>query len=353
MRIERGIARCRILLSIAAPLAIYLDPTEPILLRFMSPRGAAFFIDRRALAIMMAHLAYSVTIMLALRSRRIALRRIVLVSTLGDVAFGAAVALVTEGMNSPFYVFFLFAVLAAGLRGTQRTAYTVTAVSLGIYVGLILVALPDGFGFYLTRAVYLAITGYLVASLGRQRRILDANLHSLTRSLHDGYAQTLAGVNLRVESCRNLLLHGQSEKALCQLTDLQLGVTREYDELRAYVRSLHGLDGGPPPRPREEGTQFAVRAHFDGTLSVVEHALQIMVEGARNVSRHAHAPTAVLSASGGEGGIVIRLSDDGKGFPPDAKVPWSIESRAAEVGGDVRIDNSGPGGLVVVELPPE
>jgi len=31
LRIERSIAQCRILLSIAAPLAVYLDPTVPIL----------------------------------------------------------------------------------------------------------------------------------------------------------------------------------------------------------------------------------------------------------------------------------------------------------------------------------
>jgi hypothetical protein len=40
------------------------------------------------------------------------------VSTWGDVLFAAAIAFVTEGTNSPFYVYFLFAVLAAGLRGT-------------------------------------------------------------------------------------------------------------------------------------------------------------------------------------------------------------------------------------------
>ena len=248
-------------------------------------------------------------------------------------------------------MFFLFAVLAAGLRGTRRTAYLVTATSLGIYVGLILLARPDGLGFYLTRAAYLAITGYLVAFLGQQRRVLDSNFQGLTRSLHDGYAQTLAGVNLRVQACRQLIRHDQSEKAFAQLTELQEGVTREYDELRAYVRSLHGLDTAPPPRAGSDGTRFVVQASFDATLPTVEHALQILVEGARNVSRHARAERAVLSAIGSPSGIVIRLDDDGVGFAKGARPPWSIASRAAEVGGQVWIDDAGTGGLVVVDLP--
>jgi hypothetical protein len=351
LRIERRIARCRILLSLAAPLAVYLDPTEPILMRFMSLSGAAFFIDSRALAIMLGHLAYSVAIEVALRSPRVRLPRIVAIATWGDVAFAAAVASVTEGTNSPFYVFFLFAVLAAGLRGTRRTAYLVTAASLGIYVGLILLTRPDGLGFYLTRAVYLAITGYLVGFLGQQRRVLDSNFQGLTRSLHDGYAQTLAGVNLRVQACRQLIRHDQSEKAFAQLTELQEGVTREYDELRAYVRSLHGLDTAPPPRAGSDETRFVVQANFDAPLPIVEHVLQIMIEGARNVSRHARAGRAVLSAIGSPSGIVIRLDDDGVGFARDAQPPWSIASRAAEVGGQVWIDDAGTGGGVVVDLP--
>src|SRR5262245_59186012 len=120
VQIERNIAQCRILLSIAAPLAIYVDPTEPILMIFGRLAGRPFFIDARALTILLAHLIYSVAIYVALRSRRVSLGRIVALSTWGDVIFGATVALVTEGTNSPFYIYFLFAVLAAGLRGSRR-----------------------------------------------------------------------------------------------------------------------------------------------------------------------------------------------------------------------------------------
>jgi hypothetical protein len=167
----------------------------------------------------------------------------------------------------------------------------VTATSLALYVGLILLAWPDGFGFYLTRAVYLAITGYSVGFLGRQRRVLESNLNELTRSLHDGYAQTLAAVNLRVENCRELIRDGQTLEACAELADLQTGITREYDELRSYVRSLQGLANTPSGALASHETRFLVRAQFEAELPLLEHALNIMLEGARNASRH--APPAV------------------------------------------------------------
>jgi len=353
IRIERNIAQCRGLLSIAAPLAIYVDPTQPMLIRrFLQLDWGAFVLDPRTLAILLAHIAYSVVIFAAVQRPDAPLPRIVTVSTWGDVLFAGAIAFVTEGTNSPFYVYFLFAVLAAGLRGSFRAALWVTATSLALYVGLVLLAWPDGFGFYLTRAVYLAITGYSVGFLGRQRRVLESNLNELTRSLHDGYAQTLAAVNVRVENCREMIGEGQTAEAVAELADLQTGITREYDELRAHVRSLQGLPSAAVRTSARHPTRFRVRAHFEGGLPLVEHALHIMLEGARNASRHAHAASAAIEANGRGSTLLIRIEDDGVGFAPGAPPPWSIASRAHEVGGRVTIGANAPtGSQVHVELP--
>ncbi|MEW6267989.1 MAG: histidine kinase [Thermodesulfobacteriota bacterium] len=351
-RIERNIAQCRLLLAVAAPLAVYLDPTEPIL-RVMEVTGAAFFIDPRALAVMLAHLAYSVALALVVWTGRVALPRVVAASNCGDVLFGALVAMVTEGTNSPFYVYFLFAVLAAGLRGTRRSAFVVTTTSLALYFGLILVMRPDGFGFYLTRVVYLGITGYLVGFLGGERRQLDTSLQGVARSLHDGYTQSLAGVNLRLETCRELIRRGRSDRAFAELSELQHAVTREYDDLRAFVRALQGRETGPalPTGPRD--TRFTVHVDFEAPLPIVEHALQIMLEGARNVSRHASASSARIRAENARGRVLIRIEDDGVGFPRGVAAPWAIASRAAELGGRVRVASDGrvSGADVLVELP--
>lgn len=144
-RIERNIAQCRLILAVAGPLAVYVDPTEPTLLggRLW---GAAFYIDPHALTVMLVHIAYSIAVYLTVTRSQVDLGRLAVVSTCGDVLFGAAVALVTEGTNSPFYVYFAFAALAAGLRGTFRTSLLVTATSVALYLSLILIARPVGLG---------------------------------------------------------------------------------------------------------------------------------------------------------------------------------------------------------------
>jgi signal transduction histidine kinase len=93
-----------------------------------------------------------------------------------------------------------------------------------------------------------------------------------------------------------------------------------------------------------------VRAQFDGSLPLVEHALQIMLEGARNVGLHAGADSSAITVEGLAGEITIRIDDDGVGFPSGAPAPWAIASRAAELGGSVRMGDH-PGGHVTVLLP--
>jgi len=76
-------------------------------------------------------------------------------------------------------------------------------------------------------------TGYLVGFLGRQRRIPASNLHGLARSLHEGYSEALAGINLRIETSRELLRRDQEAEAFAELSELQSDIFREHDDLRA------------------------------------------------------------------------------------------------------------------------
>jgi hypothetical protein len=65
---------------------------------------------------------------------------------------------------------------------------------------------------------------------------------TIARSLHDGYLQALAAVNLRLEGCRDMLIGNELEPALAEIKEIQPGVTREYDEVQECVRSLAGAD---------------------------------------------------------------------------------------------------------------
>jgi signal transduction histidine kinase len=350
-----------VLLSVAALVTVYIDPTRPTLTRWLPLTGGPFTLDPLALAAMIAHLVYSVATDVALRGRLVSATRIASASTWADVLFGGVIALVTEGANSPSCLFFAFAVLAAGFRAGLQLTLKVTVASVALYLSLILVTYPEGVGFYIMRPVYLAITGYLVGYLGEQRLIVEARVRSLetarqreriARSLHDEYVQALAGVNVRLATCYELLRRGSIDRALAELKELQAGVNREHDALRAYIRSLLDLESQATPCDFDHRTYFSIEARFKGSLLLVEHALNVILEGARNVALHARANSAAISAEASVASVVITIDDDGVGFPAGAPPPWSIASRAAELGGEVRLrEGSQPGAHIEIELP--
>jgi signal transduction histidine kinase len=357
---ERHIARCRIILSIAAFVTVFIDPTRPTLTRWLPMTGGPFTLDRYPLAVLLAHLAYSVAVYVAAARGLAPAERIASLSTGADVVFGAAIALVTEGANSPFYVFFAFAVVAVGMRSGLRASLAVTGASVVLYLSLIVVSRPEGLQFYVMRPAYLAITGYLVGYLGEQRVALESRVRRLeaarqrehiARSLHDGYVQALSAVNLRLETCRERLRLGEADRVLADLTELQTGVNREHDQVRAYIRSLVDLESTPPASTRDDDTRYSLEGRLDGSLDLVEHALQIILEGIRNVGRHARARSARVAVRSSGPLVTITIDDDGVGFPPGSTPPWSIASRAAELGGSARLRaDAGPGGHVEITL---
>ena len=358
---ERGIARCRIFLSVTAILAWYVDPTEPALTRWLPLTGGAFVIDPYSITVLLAYLAYSVALAWTQQRALVPPARLAVVATCMDVLFGAAIVLVTEGATSLFYAFFAFAVLTAGLRSGLRAALMVTAASIGLYMFLTMLSARENHHFYVMRAAYLAITGYLVGYLGQERlkqearlRTLEANVQRerIARSLHDGYAQALAGVNLGLESCQELFRRGQQVDAMAGLGQLQTDVRREYDELRVYIRSLIEREHTPASVESHDATRFSVHTDFVGSAPFVEHVLKIMLEATRNVRRHARARAATITARTVAGDVVLAIDDDGIGFPDGIEPPWSIASRVGEFGGELILGKDGqPGGHLLIQLP--
>ena len=350
--LDSNIARARIVLSLVTWLSIYVDPTTP----------APFSIDSRTLTTLAAHLAYAIATYLAVH-RRVAADRLPAISATLDILFAVAVAFCTEGPTSPSFVFFAFAIVAVGCRRGFRATVTVTFLSMSLYLLLIELFAPNARDLYVMRPAYLGITGYLIGFLGQQRvnfeeRIREletrAERHSIARFLHDGYVQGLAGINLRLESSRELLARKKAEEALLELTELQAGVAREFDEARGYIRSLLELESGEKRRATSAAlkTQFRVHADFIASALVVEHVLQIMLEGIRNTRRHGNARTASIDAVIRDQVVRITIDDDGVGFQERTKPPWSIASRVAEIGGRFRIvEDQRLGAHLEIEMP--
>ena len=175
--------------------------------------------------------------------------------------------------------------------------------------------------------------------------------HRIGRDLHDGFIQALAGINLRLESCRRLLHDKSVAEALTDLTQLQESVNREYDELRAYMRSLAGLEMVPRMGRGSAETTLSVSAEFSGSVELVDHVLQILREGVANIRHHARANAGRIQISTSRSEIHIGIEDDGVGFRTSTS-PWSIASRVTEMGGRLQVDQDhGQGARLSIRLP--
>jgi len=159
-RAERLIAAGRVVLSVCSLLAVWLDPTEP-------SRYASI-----AYSLLAAYMVYSLVLaVLAFRSYALLLE-LRLPSHLADLAVAILVSFFTEGPTSPFFVYFVFAMLSAAVRwGWTGTLWT-AAVSLAAYLGfgyLFSEVLHDpGFELnrFILRAVYLGVVASLIGYLG-------------------------------------------------------------------------------------------------------------------------------------------------------------------------------------------
>jgi len=182
---------------------------------------------------------------------RVATRNLLRASLLLDLGFATVLTIFTEDTTSPSYVFFVFAIIAVGCRSGLRSTVTVTLFSAALYLLAIVFLLHGVQEQFVMRAAYLAIAGYLIGFFGEQRARFESRLREeeslaerqkIARDLHDGYVQALAGVNLRLQSCRGMLSKGNAPAALVELTDLLSGVAREYDEVRSYIRWLANIE---------------------------------------------------------------------------------------------------------------
>jgi signal transduction histidine kinase len=347
--LDLSIARARIFLSLIAMLSLYIDP---------STAGGLFHLNAYALTTLLCHLTYSVGVYLAL-SRRFAGRNLQALATGLDLFFATAVAFITEGQTSAAYVFFVFAIVASVSRARSRPIVTVTFCSVALY--LLVIVLTHGISSaYVMRAVYLAIAGYLIDFFSQQRALFEAEVReletraerqSIARSLHDGYVQALAGVNLRLETCRALLNRNRPQDALLEITDLQTGVAREYDAVRIYLRSLAGIDREPAELvARISDPGFEMRAAFSGRSLVGEHILQIMLEGLRNSRSHGMANLVKIDVHEIDHKVSITIEDDGVGLSDSSSRPWAIASRVAELQGQMSMHSDGRTRLQI-ELP--
>jgi signal transduction histidine kinase len=169
----------RAFLTVSGFIAIYLDPTEPARLREIT------------YAVLLAYALYSLVVLaLVHASTRLTPTHGLILHSF-DILWTSALTFVSEGPVSPFFLFFLFVVLASayrwGFRETVATA-TITATvflletamaSLGPWNQRWFATIDFELNSTILRVGYLLLTGFLLGYLAEQEKESQAELAAI------------------------------------------------------------------------------------------------------------------------------------------------------------------------------
>jgi signal transduction histidine kinase len=181
--VERWLATARVFLATSALVAMWLDPSE-----LTSKSIMPYWLLR-------VFIAHSVVVMILLRWRRESTPSFRFIVHAIDVLWPAVISIYATGQRSPFFLFFVFVMLAAAYRwGLWETVSTsVAAVALlwtewliffrfGLYpLGAVISDFSPRRLFM--RSVLLVITGLLLGYLAEQQKQLRAEKAVIARLL--------------------------------------------------------------------------------------------------------------------------------------------------------------------------
>ena len=213
------------------------------------------------------------------------------------------------------------------------------------------------------------------ARLRDELRALAVQRERIAREMHDCLAQVLGYVNTKSQAVDEMLADGRVAEARKQLGELAAAARSLYVDVREAILSL-----SPPVLPERglasaleeyaaryaESSKLAVR--FQATSEANQAPLSTEIkaevfgiarEALTNVRKHAHAQRVTIGLTREGAEVVLRISDDGVGFDPEAagrgpeKWPHfglaGMRERAEAVGGRVAW-HSRPGAGSEVEL---
>ena len=202
-------------------------------------------------------------------------------------------------------------------------------------------------------------------------RAQEEERRRLARDLHDEVNQALTAILLRLEA----LAQETSPERAPELTELKRLVNQAMDELLNLARQLrpsalddHGLLAALETQLKRFSARSGIEARLDtsGDPDVLPDVVQTAIyrvtqEALTNVTRHAGATVVELRVAENEGGVELRVSDDGRGFDP-AVLPHvnsltpgrglgliGMAERARLVGGELDV-RSAPGGGTTITL---
>jgi len=205
------------------------------------------------------------------------------------------------------------------------------------------------------------------------RETLAEERSRMAREFHDTLEQELTGLSIQLdaasdslpespgqalgalESARNLLdyTRGEARRSIWDLRSLALQERGLFGALEWSAEQFRG-EGMPDIRLAHSGTPCRMSPRVES------HLLRIGTECLTNAVKHAGAAVVEVELAFREGGVALRVADDGKGFRlPGPGEPVSghfglrgMRERAAQIGAELEVRSApGEGTMILVDVP--
>ena len=189
----------------------------------------------------------------------------------------------------------------------------------------------------------------------------------ISREFHDELGQQLTVIQFALDP----LIHDPSEETASRARDLMTLLRAASDEVRRIATDLRpaALDFGGLPCAIEHlardfqrrtgvACKVAIQTPLHTSPATAICLYRICQESLTNIGRHARATHADVLLTSDADGLTMTISDDGRGFVPDAAEAsgslglLGMRERARIARGSLEIDSApGQGALIVAKVP--
>jgi signal transduction histidine kinase len=197
----------------------------------------------------------------------------------------------------------------------------------------------------------------------------------LSRELHDGFAQLVAFLLVRIDTVEGLVTSNRDAEALVELERMRSVTDDLYQDVRESISELRTRvsERGLPATVREYVDAYEDRhglsVHLEGEdvagalpALVAFQLLRIIQEALANVRKHARAHNAWIRFRTVERNrLELLVADDGQGFEPQSAAAAashnsfglaSMRERAQSLDGELLLETQpGSGTRVIVSIP--
>jgi len=195
----------------------------------------------------------------------------------------------------------------------------------------------------------------------------------LSRELHDGLAQVVSYMLLRLDTVEELIRSGRNAEAAAELGKMRALGDNLYVDVRESISGLRSrvADVGFMQALREYASEFEDRhgitvslhgaAPRNASPAVEAQLFRITQEALTNVRKHSQARSVTVTVGGGDPEhMQVAIVDDGRGFDPSLEgAPRTgsfglrcMRERAEALGGSLQIESEPRRGTrVLVQIP--